>query len=434
MGAPSCCAGEGSSSLATLGGSWATLEETLRPHPSLHHLAEHAQTSALRTITIGTLRKYLPPVVQYAEFVTKTHPGSPGPLLAEGEDLFPTREGLVRAFVLHKSYTAKSKYGAQGVVSSLNWFAKLMGVDQAPLKCFAVRSITAGDRRAFAAPRMVSDALTAEIFSDIMAVVIMAPAQGRARTIWIVLYYTGARLCTVLDMRRGDVWRRDDGTLVLTLATQKNDMCATRGGHEVLISPTRGSGVNGPRGFCPARGTWGYLERMGIADEPSKETLACKLFRRIQRSGQYCPVTKANVGQQLNVGISESTVRKDLKAIAARGTTAVPKDMWLTAKSARSGAVSTLITEGVGRDERQGHINWRSDSSADLYTEQADDVRLRPSEAISAAVHRAQGVFPPVVPPAHPTQSESGDSAMDEGKRFARALAAVCGQPFGAFG
>ena len=127
-------------------------------------------------------------------------------------------------------------------------------------------------------------------------------------------------------------------------------------------------------------------------------------------------------------------MRKDLKAIAARGTTAVPKDMWLTAKSARSGAVSTLTTEGVGRDERQGHINWRSDSSADLYTEQADDVRLRPSEAISAAVHRAQGVFPPVVPPARPTQSESGDSAMDEGKRFARALAAVCGQPFGAFG
>ena len=273
---------------------------------------------------------------------------------------------------------SQCKYGAAGFLTALKWFTKFVGCSDSTLQAESIKKIIEGDKRFFVQERMVSDDLTPDLFNRLMMVETSTAVKRRAKFLWTMLYYTGARLATARMLRLCDFNFEQPDIVVVFVQHHKTDMYR-KGFYSTIQRETLGR-------FCPVKVIEEFFKEMGISQCFEKRVLVCPVVRRIysfKEGKRYCQVTAPNLLREMK-GVSESVLRKDLKATSDAAQVDLSKQHWLTPKSARSGCVSSMAQAGVPRDVRQRHVNWKGDDSANLYARLSAEQERLPSATLSA--------------------------------------------------
>ena len=102
-------------------------------------------------------------------------------LLPPGKSLFPLDAATVHLFLADLSLRKANKSSTTNAISALAWFSRFLGESSSALDAAPNRMIAAGDRRAHASLRRVSDVLTPTMFRRLMDYSPKNEVEQRAR-------------------------------------------------------------------------------------------------------------------------------------------------------------------------------------------------------------------------------------------------------------
>ena len=348
-------------------------------NPRLMAAADHAARAASRGIRADTLKHYIGPLRWYADFVSQTG------LLPRGQPLFPLDTAVLHLFLADLSRQKQNKSSTANAISALRWFSVFLGESTEALDAAPNRKLAAGDAWVHPSTRKVSCALTPDMFSALMAFAPRTTVERRSRFGWVLLFYCGMRLASVLRLRRID-FVFNTSVLRVCIQDHKTQDRSREGFFSVLARLPPGT-----MGVCPAQECESFFREVGIWEPLNPLNAACRVIRPLQkqRGGKRGHATLQDNSDisKVTAGVSESTIRKQLRAYAKAAGVEVP-DIWLTPKSGRSGCISALAGAGMDRKERERHVHWASARSADLYTSFSEESQAAPSRTLANLVAR----------------------------------------------